>query len=86
MAIVLLNPSMMSRNLLFPAWPLPPIFSLIQEDGGIHREEMYRVFNMGLGMVLVCDPSSTDAVTRLVPDSLVAGQVVEDHGAGPVSL
>ena len=68
------------------SWSLPPIFSLIQQDGGIQRDEMYRVFNMGLGMVLVCDPSRTDAVTRLVPDSLVVGKIVEDGGAGPVIL
>ena len=34
------------------AWPVPPIFMQIQEDGGISLDEMYRVFNMGLGMVL----------------------------------
>ncbi len=68
------------------AWPLPPVFRLVQEDGGIDRDEMYRVFNMGLGMVLVCDPSRADAVRNLVPDSLVVGQVVEDSGAGPVIL
>ena len=59
------------------AWPLPPIFSLIQEDGGIQRDEMYRVFNMGLGMVLVCNPSTVDRVLELVPNSLVVGKVVE---------
>lgn len=32
---------------------LPPIFSLIQEKGKICEEEMYRVFNMGIGMVVV---------------------------------
>ena len=37
------------------SWPVPRIFTEIQEDGGISRDEMYRVFNMGLGMVLVCD-------------------------------
>jgi phosphoribosylformylglycinamidine cyclo-ligase len=58
------------------AWPVPPIFSLIQEDGGIHRDEMYRVFNMGLGMVLVCEASSVDRVLARVPDSLVVGEVV----------
>jgi phosphoribosylformylglycinamidine cyclo-ligase len=33
------------------AWPLPPIFSLIQEQGQVARAEMFRTFNMGIGMV-----------------------------------
>jgi phosphoribosylformylglycinamidine cyclo-ligase len=68
------------------AWPLPPIFSLIQEDGGISRDEMYRVFNMGLGMVLVCDDSAVDRVLAVVRDAMVVGEVAKDGGAGPVNL
>ncbi|HJO83190.1 MAG TPA: phosphoribosylformylglycinamidine cyclo-ligase [SAR202 cluster bacterium] len=63
------------------SWPALPIFSLIQEDGGIHHDEMFRVFNMGLGMVLVCDPSEADRVLELTPDAMVVGEVVE-AGAG----
>lgn len=35
------------------SWPKPPIFSLIQKEGKISDEEMYRTFNMGIGMVLI---------------------------------
>jgi len=35
------------------AWPVPPVFELIARVGQVDREEMYRVFNMGIGMVLV---------------------------------
>ena len=45
------------------AWELPPIFTLIQEQSSIDRDEMYRVFNMGLGMVLVCGPDTAARVT-----------------------
>ncbi len=34
-------------------WPIPPIFSLIQERGGVPDPEMYRTFNMGIGFVLI---------------------------------
>jgi len=34
-------------------WSIPPIFSLIQKEGNITENEMYRTFNMGIGMVLV---------------------------------
>ncbi len=37
------------------SWEIPPIFSLIQRSGAIDDDEMFRVFNMGVGMVLVID-------------------------------
>lgn len=42
------------------AWPIPPIFSLI-ERRGVAEEEMYRVFNMGVGMVIAVRPRSVRA-------------------------
>jgi phosphoribosylformylglycinamidine cyclo-ligase len=35
------------------AWTIPPVFEFIQKAGKVDREEMYRVFNMGIGMVIV---------------------------------
>ena len=58
------------------AWPAPPIFTQIQEDGGIPRDEMYRVFNMGLGMVLACEPSRVSQVLGLVTGALKVGEVL----------
>lgn len=44
------------------SWPVPPVFHLIQEAGRVATDEMYRVFNMGLGMVLVVARQATEAV------------------------
>jgi phosphoribosylamine--glycine ligase/phosphoribosylformylglycinamidine cyclo-ligase len=46
------------------AWPVPPLFSLIGQKGEIPREEMYRVFNMGMGMVAVVAANDADEVMR----------------------
>ena len=46
------------------SWPIPPIFRLVQKVGGVDEEEMYRVFNMGIGMVLVVAPYYGEAVCR----------------------
>jgi len=62
------------------SWPVPPIFRLIQERGIVAKDEMYRAFNMGLGMVLVCDPSDVEAVRAQVPEALVVGEVVREAG------
>lgn len=43
-------------------WPVPPICALISRLGSVPREEMYRVFNMGIGLVLVVPAASAEAV------------------------
>jgi len=42
------------------SWKIPPIFSFIQKRGEIDEMEMHRVFNMGVGMVIVVSPDCTD--------------------------
>lgn len=46
------------------SWPVLPIFDYLQRKGGIEEAEMYRTFNMGIGMILVVSPEDTDAVGR----------------------
>ncbi len=46
------------------SWQMPPIFSFLQEHGPVETEEMFRVFNMGIGFVLVVAPDFADSVTR----------------------
>jgi len=43
-------------------WPILPVFSVMQEKGGIDEVEMYKVFNMGIGMVIIVDPSDAEKV------------------------
>jgi len=58
-------------------WEVPPIFALIQETGQVERDEMFRVFNMGVGMVLACAPDKSDEVCRLLPEARVVGEVTK---------
>lgn len=44
------------------AWETPPVFQLIKDLGGIEDEEMFRTFNMGIGMVLIVAPTEADEV------------------------
>ena len=62
------------------AWETPPLFRLIQERGNIPEEEMYRTFNMGLGIVLAVAPADADAVRSQLPGALVVGEVVRGEG------
>jgi phosphoribosylformylglycinamidine cyclo-ligase len=45
-------------------WPVPPIFPYLRRLGAVSRREMYRVFNMGIGMTLISSRRSTDAIVR----------------------
>ena len=42
-------------------WEIPPIFPFLQEKGHVEEAEMYRVFNMGIGMVVILAPDAVDA-------------------------
>ena len=47
------------------SWPVPPIFDVIQRGGSVSFEEMHRVFNMGIGMVVFVAAESLARVSRL---------------------
>jgi phosphoribosylformylglycinamidine cyclo-ligase len=57
------------------AWPVPPIFTLIQQRGDVDDDEMVRVFNLGIGLTAVVPASLVDAAMRAVPEALPVGRV-----------
>jgi phosphoribosylformylglycinamidine cyclo-ligase len=57
------------------SWSTPPIFRLIQQRGKVDRDEMYRVFNMGIGMVVICSPENADRLISKLPEANVIGKV-----------
>jgi phosphoribosylformylglycinamidine cyclo-ligase len=55
---------------------MPPIFELIQELGQVSDDEMHRVFNCGIGMVMVAGPAHVDAIQRALGEpSWVIGEI-----------
>ena len=61
-------------------WMVQPIFELMQKRGNVETREMFRVFNMGLGMILVCDPGEVSQLTKRLADACVIGSVVKPRG------
>jgi len=59
------------------SWDVPPIFRLIQENGDIEDTEMYRVFNMGMGMTIVCSPQQVEGIASILPQARAIGEVTE---------
>jgi phosphoribosylformylglycinamidine cyclo-ligase len=62
------------------AWSVLPIFHLIQEHGGVEQGEMYRVFNMGIGMVLICSLGRVEEIIASAPEARLIGEVVRRRG------
>lgn len=64
------------------AWPVPPVFGFIREKGDVADAEMYRVFNMGLGMLVVVGADDAGKVPERVEDSTVyrVGEIVVGDG------
>jgi len=58
------------------SWRPPRIFRLIQELGDVPYEEMYRTFNMGMGMVLFAAPGQVQAVLKAIKGARIIGKVV----------
>ena len=70
------------------SWPIPDVFLQLERAGGVERAEMFRAFNMGVGMVVISDPGSADRVLAAATAGGVTawrmGRIVP--GAGRVIL
>lgn len=62
------------------SYRVPNIFRYIQELGEISDDEMYQVFNMGVGLVVIVDEEDKDKVLDLIDDAFVLGQVIDEEG------
>lgn len=58
------------------AWSIPPIFNFMQARGGIERAEMYRAFNMGIGLIVVAGANDTPVVLEECRRSRVKANVI----------
>jgi len=68
------------------SWTLPPVFKLIQQRGKVARDEMYRVFNMGIGMVVICSPDNVNRIIKALPEAKIIGEVVKGVGKKKVII
>lgn len=70
-------PKGLSAHITGGTWPILPIFKLLQQWGNVDLHEMYRTFNMGIGMVLVVSP---DNVAKVKEDLASRGEAVYELG------
>ncbi|WP_027893627.1 phosphoribosylformylglycinamidine cyclo-ligase [Calidithermus chliarophilus] len=61
-------------------WPVPPLFRLIQQAGNVAQEEMFRVFNMGLGYLVVVAESEATPALECLGLGYRVGRTLEGRG------
>ena len=66
------------------SWDMLPIFKIIETQSGVPEEELYQVFNMGIGMVSIVSRTQAQAVLKFIRakkhDAWIIGEVVKGKG------
>lgn len=70
-------PDSMGADIDAAAWPMPPVFRLLKEWGNVDWREMYRTFNMGIGMMII---AGADEAERIKADLASRGEAVYKIG------
>ena len=74
-------PENLSVQILKDSWPMPEIFKWLKDTGNIKEADMYRIFNCGIGMVLIVDSENAQEIQDRVSEegykSFVIGSVKE---------
>ncbi len=80
-------PETLAAQLDRTTWTMPPLFGWLRREGNISDDEMHRVFNCGIGMVVIVSPAEAAAAEALLRDAGETvwriGSVRRRHGGGP---
>jgi phosphoribosylformylglycinamidine cyclo-ligase len=64
------------------SWPVPPVFGWLMRLGNISEEEMYKVFNMGIGFVVIAHPYYLDSIQRQLAEHRVRSWLIGEVREG----
>jgi phosphoribosylformylglycinamidine cyclo-ligase len=64
------------------SWPVPPIFRFVQKLGKVNQDEMYKTFNMGIGMVLVVEATDVNKVMNYLKKQKEKAFLIGEIGRG----
>ncbi|MEG1555783.1 MAG: phosphoribosylformylglycinamidine cyclo-ligase [Bacteroidales bacterium] len=66
------------------SWEMPPVFNFLEKYGQIPHREMFNIFNMGIGMILVADKKDQDSILNTLKEqgekAFVIGKVTSQEG------
>ena len=77
-------PPVVAARIRRDSWHVPALFRVLQREGGVAEEEMFRAFNMGVGMVAVVADDEADGILHALheagEDAWLAGEIVSGEG------
>jgi phosphoribosylaminoimidazole synthetase len=73
-------PANMQAVIQTDGWSVPPLFTLLARLGHLTHEELYRTFNMGVGLVIVLSPRGALEACCVLPELLTVGYITEGEG------
>jgi phosphoribosylformylglycinamidine cyclo-ligase len=79
-------PEEMAVRIKKHSWDILPIFKLIQKEGNVKEAEMYQVFNMGIGMTIVCSLQQVARIVSVLPQAKVIGKTIEKEDKERVTI
>ncbi|MDI6600958.1 MAG: phosphoribosylformylglycinamidine cyclo-ligase [Thermoanaerobacteraceae bacterium] len=66
------------------SWPIHPIFHFVKEAGGVEEREMFRTFNMGIGLILITSPDDAEEFLSILGNikekAYIIGNIVKGEG------
>jgi phosphoribosylformylglycinamidine cyclo-ligase len=68
------------------SWPIPSVFPWLQGLGGVEEAEMFRVFNMGIGFVMIVSPYYTESIQRQLAEDRVPTFIIGEVREGEPGL
>ena len=75
-------PEGVSARIQPDSWAVPPLFAFLQRGGGVPIDEMYRAFNMGIGLILACAPAQAQLAMGILSDQGEAPRHIGEVVAG----
>jgi len=80
-------PDPLAARIEIGSWRVPPLFTALQELGGISADEMWRIFNMGVGMICIVPGATADLASTLTEHGFFRmGELVARRGSDRVVL
>jgi phosphoribosylaminoimidazole synthetase len=71
-------PENIDAEIQLDSWEVPPLWNLIREKGNIETKEMYHVFNMGIGMIVIVDKVEVAEIRKLIPERThIIGELIQ---------
>ncbi len=64
--LIRILPENVSAEIYGNSWEVPELFKILKEKGGINRGEFYRVFNAGIGMILIAEASEAQEIIKFI--------------------